>query len=44
MEYDVTQYPEGWERVENEELGFLPQDPETRDNFMTDMLQWIIQW
>jgi len=44
MEYDVTEYPAGYDRVEQEELVFLPQDPEVRDAFMTDMLQWLVQW
>ena len=44
MEYDVTEYPEGYDKVRDDELVFLPEDPEVREDFMTDMLQWILQW
>lgn len=44
MEYDVTQYPEGYEKFRDEELGFLPEIPEVKDQFMLDYLQWLIQW
>ena len=44
MQYDVTQYPEGYNKVRDEELVFLPEDPQIREVFMTDMLQWLIQW
>ena len=44
MDYDITEYPEGYDKVKDEELVFLPEDPELREDFMTDMLQWLIQW
>ena len=44
MDYDITEYPEGYERVKSEELVFLPEDPQVREEFATDMLQWLIQW
>lgn len=44
MEYDVTQYPEGYEKFKEETLILLPDCPEAKDQFMTDFLQWLIQW
>lgn len=44
MEYNVATYPEGYEKVKNEELAFLPEDEATRELFMMDLLQWLIQW
>lgn len=44
MEYDVTQYPEGVDRIRDEELVFLPEDPKVRDEFMLGLLQWLVQW
>ncbi len=43
-EYNVTQYPEGVERAKEELLDFLPDDERTKDLFMVDLLQWLIQW
>jgi len=37
-------YPEGREKVKNEELNFLPEDDAIREEFMRDYLQWLIQW
>ena len=42
--YNAISWPEGVERVENEMLGFLPDIKEVKDLFMTDLLQWLIQW
>lgn len=44
MEYNVVQYPEGVEKFKEEELVFLPDIPEVKDQFMLDYLQWMIQW
>ena len=44
MEFDVTQYPEGYERIMKEELTFLPDDPEVRQLFMETMFVWLLQW
>ncbi|MFY9140452.1 MAG: hypothetical protein WBJ83_10605 [Thermacetogeniaceae bacterium] len=44
MEYNVAKYPEGYEKVKNEELNFLPDDEDIRESFMTELLQWLIQW
>lgn len=44
MQYDVTQYPEGYEKVRDEELVFLPEDPVLRQVFMDTMLLWLLQW
>ncbi len=43
-EYNALQYPEGVDRVEEEMLGFLPDDKQVKDLFMNDILQWLIQW
>ena len=43
MEYDVTQYPEGFERIIKEELSFLPDDPELRRHFIEAIFTWLIQ-
>ena len=37
-DYDVTTYPEGYERVKNEELGHISEDPNVRAAFMTSLL------
>ena len=42
MEYDVTAYPEGYEKVRDEELGFLPNDPAVREGFMLALLDFLI--
>jgi len=44
MDYDVTAYPEGFERVMNEELVFLPEDKEVRKQFMDMLLLWMVKW
>jgi hypothetical protein len=44
MEYNVAKYPEGYEKIKKEELPFLPDDEDTREFFMNDLLQWLIQW
>jgi len=41
-EYDVTVYPEGYERVRDEELVFLPEDPEVREAFMVQLLDFML--
>lgn len=44
MEYDVTKYPDGYNRVRDEELVFLPEDPQERETFMLLLLQWMLQY
>lgn len=44
MDIDVTAYPEGYEHVRDQELNFLPDDPEVRELFMDSMLMWMLQW
>lgn len=41
--YNAIAYPEGVERA-TEFLDFLPEDPEIRNAFMNDLLQFLIQW
>ena len=42
--FDIMQYPEGFERTKKELLNFLPDDPQAREAFMRFVLQWFIQW
>ncbi len=42
MEYDVTSYPQGYEKVLNEELGFLPNDIKIKDDFLTSFLIFLL--
>ena len=44
MDYDVTAYPEGFDRVRDTELVFLPEDKEVRSQFMDMLLLWLVQW
>ncbi|MFA0815254.1 MAG: hypothetical protein ACC608_05650 [Anaerofustis sp.] len=44
MDYNILDYPNGYDRVRDEELVFLPEDKAIREGFMIDMLQWLIQW
>jgi|GEM_PF-4964978 len=41
--FNALAWPEGVDKVE-EWLDFLPDDKAIRDLFMTDVLQWLIQW
>ncbi len=42
--YNALAWPEGVDRVEEEMLPFLPDVKQVKDLFMTDILQWLIQW
>lgn len=44
MEFDVTKYPEGYDKVKADDLGFLPDDPEVREAFMETMMQFMLQY
>lgn len=44
MKYNVLDFPEGYDRVRDEELVFLPEDKNIREGFMANMLQWLIQY
>ena len=40
-DYDVTTYPEGYERVRDEELAHISDDPNVRAAFMTSLLLFL---
>lgn len=42
MGFDVKNYPEGFERVKEELLTFVPDDKKER--FMVDLILYLIQW
>ena len=44
MHYDLSKYPEGFEKIRDEELSFLPEDPIIRQGFMDALLLWMLQW
>lgn len=41
---NIAKYPEGYDAVKNDMLAFLPEDEEVRSEFMTALLQWMVQW
>ena len=44
MKNDITRYPEGYEQLKEEELVFLPDNQQIKDEFMLDILQFLTQW
>ena len=42
MAYDVTQYPEGFEKIRDEELSFLPDDPVVKQVFMDNLVNFML--
>lgn len=44
MEYNILDYPNGYEKVRDEELVFLPNDKNIREGFMVSMISWLLQF
>ncbi len=42
MQYNILDYPNGYEKVRDEELIFLPSDKNIRENFMLSVFEFLI--
>ena len=42
MEYNVSTYPEGWDRIIDEELLFISEDRNVRAAFLENMYQTML--